>query len=760
MNIRSIVNKEVATINNCESEPIHIPGSIQPHGFLLGVNAKDLVISYCSENCVEFLGKPHAELLGKNLGDIFNTGDIENIKDQFTHPSKELARPFIITYHHKSFHVTAHLSNQTIVLEFETFYEERAELPDIYIQMKRFAYYTERTDNLQSLCKDIADEVRNITGYDRVMIYCFDKEYNGEVFAESKTENLEPFLNLHYPHTDIPVQARELYLLNLVRMKVNVGYEPVPIYTSGTGSDEDLHLDLSMSSLRSVSPIHIQYLKNMNVEATLVVSLIHKDKLWGLITCHHYSPKHIPYHTRLAAHFQAIFLSSQIEVRQAADEFELTKETHKKLVDLQDMLLKNENVLTQKSTLEQLRLLVNADAVIVNDKDNLYTEGKLPDKEKLTALINWLKKEKSVNVFSTHCLARHYPAAPEILDTIAGIIYLPLGDHNKNCIVWTRHEVIEDIHWAGNPSKAILINEGGKKLTPRKSFEKWKEAVKMKSTEWKTPELNEANAIASSIQHQLHLSDLRSEEKRYLTLNEKLQKANDELANMNWISTHDLKEPLRKIQFYGSIILEREAGNIPDLVLVNIKRMQTSAAKMQILIDDLLTYSKVVNEERQLVPIDLNKVIREIIGDLQENIEDKKIDIQLEVLPIINGVQFQINQLFLNLLSNAVKFTRKEVVPNIKISCETVSSENLVWAQEKDINGFYKISVADNGIGFDTIYNEKVFKIFQRLNSNTEFTGTGIGLAICKKIAELQGGHIEADGSLGKGAIFSVFIPK
>ncbi len=185
---------------------------------------------------------------------------------------KELARPFVLNYNDKSFHVTAHLSDSVIVLEFEMFSEDKIELPDIFIQMKRFAYHTERTDNLQSLCQDIADETRSITGYDRVMIYRFDKEYNGEVYAESKNENREPFLKLHYPHTDIPVQARELYMRNLVRMVVDVSYTPVPVYTIDDGSNKNTNLDLSMGNLRSVSPIHLQYLKNMNVDATFVIS--------------------------------------------------------------------------------------------------------------------------------------------------------------------------------------------------------------------------------------------------------------------------------------------------------------------------------------------------------------------------------------------------------------------------------------------------------------------------------------------------------
>jgi len=755
MKIKSIVNDFTATMLNCESEAIHIPGTIQSHGFLLAVTEGDYTVAFCSENCVEFLNKTHIELLGKNLEIIFSKADIQNIQQQFNEFSTDLLRPFIINYNEKTFHVTAHKSDEVIVLEFEVFAEAKMDLPDLLIQMKRFAYHTERADNLQSLCQDIADETRSITGYDRVMIYRFDKEYNGEVFAESKKEDLKPFLHLHYPHTDIPSQARELYLRNLIRMKVDVGYTPVPIYTIDGVLKNNSNLDLSMAILRSVSFMHLEYLKNMKVGATFVISLIHHNKLWGLISCHHYSAKHIPYYTRLAAHLQGIFLSSQIDVRQTADEFELAKETEKKIVYLQNLLVNNPHTLTQKSTLAKLKDLINADGVMLHYDEKSYTEGILPGEQEMNELINWLKSEKGAQSFNTHELHQHYGGATQIANSIAGVVYLPLSDNNKNCLIWTRREVEKNINWAGDPSKSVSRNEENLMLSPRKSFEIWKQAVKFTSKEWETPELKEAEAISAAIQRQLHLADLQAEEKRYLTLNEKLQKANDELANMNWISTHDLKEPLRKIQVYSSIILERDGDNIPDSVKENVLRMQNSAGKMQVLINDLLTYSKVVNDEIKLDPVDLNKIIEGILQDFKENIEEKNISIQLHNLPTVYGIQFQLRQLFLNLISNSIKFIRPSVLPVISILGENVISDKINYASKN----FYKIIVKDNGIGFDAAYEEKVFKIFQRLHSQTEFMGTGIGLSICKKIAELHSGYIEAQGVEGEGATFSVYLP-
>jgi light-regulated signal transduction histidine kinase (bacteriophytochrome) len=559
---------------------------------------------------------------------------------------------------------------------------------------------------------------------------------------------------LHYPHTDIPSQARGLYLRNLVRMLVNVNYTPVPVFTINDEANNN-DLDLSLSNLRSVSPIHLEYLQNMKVGATFVISLIHNNKLWGLISCHHNSPKHIPYHIRLAAHFQGIFLSSQIDVRQAADDFELSKETGKKVVDFQNLLINNPHTLTQKSTLSKLKDLINADGVMLHHNEENFSEGILPGEQEMDDLINWLKSEKGNQSFNTDQLHQHYKGATQIANSIAGVVYFPLSDNNKNCIVWTRREAEKNIIWAGDPSKAVQKNKENLMLIPRKSFEIWKESVKLTSKEWKTPELKEADAITGAIQRQLHLADLKAEEEKYLNLNQKLQKANDELANLHWISTHDLKEPLRKIQVYGSIILEKDGAKIPDSVKDNVVKMQKSASKMQVLIDDLLTYSKVMNEEKKLDPVDLNEIIEGILLDLKESIEEKNITIHLDNLPTVLGIQFQLRQLFLNLISNSIKFNRPDVSPVINISGEKLISEKNNFPSQK----FYKIIVKDNGIGFDAAYEEKVFKIFQRLNSQTEFVGTGIGLSICKKIAELHGGYIEAQGIQGEGATFSVYLP-
>jgi len=756
MNLNNITNKENINITNCEAEPIHIPGSIQSCGYLLALNKTDNTIQYCSENCTTIFNKSLSQILGKPLSEFFKKEDVDSFV-AYSAKTEEVVMPFAFTLGNQTFHITAFSTKENWVMEFESFSPEGIELPDLFFQTKRFAYSTEIADNLQMLCQDVADETRKITGYDRVMIYRFDKDYNGQVFAESKIDSIEPYLGLHYPATDIPVQSRELFLLKHMRMLANVGATNVPLYALDENADNK-SIDLTLSVLRSFSPIYIQYLKNMGVSATFTITLVNQGKLWGLIACHHYAPKNIPYHVRLAAHLQGVFLSSQIDVRQMADKFELVNETEIKLDALRKIMASSEQSLAEEETLIQLKNLLNADAVVIAYNKTFYKHGLLPDDEKLNGFMKWLDISIDQGIFQTSKLADSYPQAASLGSQIAGVVYLPIGTQTKNGIAWTRKEVEKTVNWAGDPSKSINIDSENQSLSPRKSFALWKESVKGQSAAWQKPEIKAASVICSYIQHQFHLVEMQAEELRYLTLNEKLQKTNEELANMNWISTHDLKEPLRKIQMYASIILEKHQTNIPEMVRTNLLRMQSSAARMQNLIDALLSYTKLINEEKKLENSDLNIILEEIQAELKENIEEKGGSLQWGNLPVIKGVTFLIRQLFENLINNSLKFTKEGRPPVISISSQLIDEKTMKdnWPNIK--HDYHKITVADNGVGFNPVYKKDLFKMFQRFHGQ-QYAGSGIGLSICQKIAEAHGGFIDADGEEGKGAAFYIYIP-
>lgn len=754
MKIKDIVNRDLVNLENCESEPIHIPGSIQPHGFLLAVKQDTYKIDFCTANTIDFIGLKHDALLGKSFEQVFGDDEGKKLKDYVSDPLSDSSKPHIFNWNGIPYNTIIHKSGENLVLDLEPFPDGSLTLPDLYSQTKRFVSYLERSVTLQDLCKIIAEETRNITGYDRVMIYRFDKEYNGEVFAESKRDDLESFFGLHYPHTDIPVQARELYMRNLMRIIVDVNYTPVPIYTIDDVKGKNL--DLSNSVLRSVSPIHVEYLQNIGVGATLTISLMHNKKLWGLIACHHYSIKNLPHYTRLSAQLQGHFLTSQINVREVAEEFDLSQLIDTSLENLiQEIPVVSAGHFSNIIN-EDLLKITNASGVVFMTEGEIHTFGKVPSEKEIRSLIKWITDKSEAGFYCSSKLADEYPPADKLNDTASGILFHALGNPLQDCIIWFRPEVQKTVNWAGDPNKAIIKNEKG--LSPRKSFELWKERTKNQSEDWKEVELIAASKFAHALQKQTHVLYLTKEETKYRELSVKLQKANSELENINWISNHDLKEPLRKIQVFASKILEEDKENLSDFTMDTVRRMNDSASRMQTLLNDLMSYSQLRELEEVFKEVDLNEILIEVKNELKEELEEGKVVVELSALPTLTGIAFQLHQLFLNLIRNSLKFSKTDVTALIKISCITEQAD----AKIEDLQSgkmYFKISVTDNGIGFNNEYSQSIFNVFKRLHSPKKYTGTGIGLAICKKIMENHEGLITARGEVNVGATFNLYFP-
>lgn len=754
MVFKDIVNRDLVNLTNCDQEPIHIPGSIQPYGFLLGVKANDLSIDFCSGNCYEFTNLHYEQLLGKTLDLVFGNEQITAFKNYIFKLDQSFAAPLKIELNSKIFDCTVQRNDSVYIVEFEPASEENIGVADIYMQTKQFTSYMEKADSLQKLCQLVADETRAITGYDRVMVYRFDDDYNGEVFAESRIEEIEPFFGLHYPHTDIPVQARQLYIKNLLRIIVDVNYTPVPIYTIDDAAGKNL--DLSLSILRSVSPMHVQYLHNMNVGATLTISLMHEGRLWGLIACHHYSPKYLNSNTRIAAQLQGHFLTSQIASRQLAEEYAVARKVNNALDDLLAQVFSSDSISFKELVQKQEVLeLTNAASVIIVVDEAIYSQGSVPPEDEIRKLIIWLNTYSAPTGFSTANLSLVYPDAEKRCNSASGIIYHSLGSGLNNCIIWCRPEALQEVNWAGNPEKAVIKDING--LSPRKSLELWKEVKKCESNKWLTPELTAAANFANALQKHVHMAFLTKEELKQRKLSEKLREANTELENLNWIGTHDLKEPLRKIQLFASRILEEEHKGENEKILSSVKRMNESAKRMQSLINDILSYSRLSHIEEGFKLVDFDDLVKTVVHELSFEISEKEAVIAYNNLPEINGIPFLLQQLMINLIRNAIKFSKPGIAPHI-----TITSPGHPVNYSRNYKGgskFHKITVSDNGIGFNDEFKETIFKVFTRLHNNREFSGTGVGLALCRKIMKNHNGYIVADGKVGMGASFCLYFP-
>jgi two-component system, chemotaxis family, sensor kinase Cph1 len=752
MKIKDIVNRDIVNLTNCEQEPIHIPGSIQPHGFLIALRNESFIIEFCSGNTDIYLGISHRNILGKAFADIFGNSDSSSLKTFVATPHSLSVSLFPLKFNSRNFLCTIHKSDELFILEAEPASESLQQLADVYSQTRRFLSYMEADNTLQELCQRVAENTREITGYDRVMIYRFDGQYNGEVYAESVRDDLEPFLGLHYPHTDIPPQARELYLRNLVRLIVDINYTPVPIYT--IDDKEEKNLDLSLSLLRSTSPIHVQYLQNMGVGATLTISLVHKEKLWGLIACHHYSAKNITPELKLAAQLQGHFITSQIDTRQLNEEFEVSRRCNQALERMVSVVypVSHESFKHVVNDPNLLQLCNAAGVAIVLD-GKIYTGGKVPPGETINILLRELREMVQGPEYSTNQLPSKLPNVSVDCSRAAGIILHSLAPDLSTCIVWFRPETVTEVHWGGDPAKAIIKDKNG--LSPRNSFERWKETVKCQSKPWRQSELNAAAQYAHTLQKQVNLLLISEEERRYRELSELLRQTNAELENINWISTHDLQEPLRKIQLFASRLLEdTESYQLTDSRPL-VEKINSSASRMQVLLKDILKYTRVKNTSAVLEKVALNEIIKEILPELDEAINRKKAQLIVDPLPTIDGIPFLLKQVFANLIFNSLKFTVPDRAPVIHI--KGLGRRNVEVAGDNRV--YEVISCQDNGIGFHSKHEENIFNVFTRLHSYTEFEGSGIGLALCKKIMQTHNGFVHAKGVPGEGATFLLYFP-
>lgn len=254
------------------------------------------------------------------------------------------------------------------------------------------------------------------------------------------------------------------------------------------------------------------------------------------------------------------------------------------------------------------------------------------------------------------------------------------------------------------------------------------------------------------------ITERKKIEKTLTQFNRKLEQSNRELQDFASVASHDLQEPLRKIQAFGDLLLKEYGSLLPDTGQQYLQRMQNAAARMQILINDLLSFSRVTTKAQPFVPVNLNQVAQEVISDLEVHTQSVSGQIDVEPLPTIDADPLQMRQLFQNLISNALKFHQPNLSPLIKIRAETIHQSSSIDNASKVVEQC-QILVEDNGIGFDEKYLDRIFTVFQRLHYRNEYEGTGVGLAICRKIAERHGGSITAKSQLGQGSTFVVVLP-
>ncbi|MBU3079245.1 HWE histidine kinase domain-containing protein [Sphingomonas quercus] len=500
-------------LTNCDREPIHVLGIIQPFGFLMAVTA-DWMVSRVSANVEQFSGRAPGDLLGKPIADIVTHHALHAIRNRLTmlRGPDGVERLFnhILFEGRPAFDIAVHMASGLIVIEAEPAAEESVEAAAM---VRAMVSRLDQTEQMSSFLREGARQVRAITGFDRVMVYRFDEQQSGEVVAEALRPGVDSFMGLHYPASDIPAQARRLYLRNVFRVIADVGATPVPI--TPQLDPRGVALDQSLSVLRAVSPIHIEYLRNMGVGASLSISIIVGGKLWGLFACHHYAPRLPSFAARTAAELFGQMFSLMLESRERreAADYETRART---IVDrLMSTIAQDNNLLDNAQWLgEVIADAIPADGVAVYLNGSVALSGLTPTADQFGAIVQALNRTASSTVFSTDSIQHIVPEAAAYADIAAGLIAIPVSRSPRDYVVLFRSERLRSVRWAGNPDKAVDYGPNGPRLTPRKSFEAWSELVKGTSNSFTAAERRVAETLRTGmIEVLIHLSENADQER-------------------------------------------------------------------------------------------------------------------------------------------------------------------------------------------------------------------------------------------------------
>ncbi len=729
---------------NCADEPIRFPGAIQPHGALLTLREPDLQIVQVSANVASLFNHPPETLLGQPLDTLLGADNARTVQQIASQLNFIDAPALHVTLNGNEFEGLLHRHQGVLVLEFEPRYEhfQPKSVNGRASNLGKMLQRLQSAKTLQALYEISVSEIQAMTGYDRVLIYRFEEEGHGQVIAEASAPSMELFNGLFFPASDIPEQARELYRTNWLRIIPNADYEPVPLLPK-LHPDTGQPLDLSFATLRSVSPIHCQYMKNMGVLSSMSISLMKGDKLWGLISCGNREPLHVPNDLRTTCQTIGQVLSLQISAMEALDISRQREEKVEALDTLnQAMSASADTVFDGLAQCPQVLMdLVLAGGVAIIEGQQLHRYGNCPEPAQIRALHKWLQ-DTGQPVFASHHLSAVYPPAADYQPVASGVLAMSLPKPVDNGVLWFRPEVKENIQWSGDPQKPLALekSDAGLRLRPRTSFEIWKVEMAGISTKWSSGDRFAAN--------DLRRSALENDLARQVLREQQAVRARDELVA---VVSHDLRNPMTVISMLCGMMqkaFSSDGAHTSRRISSAIDTMQQAAARMNVLLEDLLDTSKIEAGRYTVkpVPLDVSQILEEAYALLAPLAQEKGVDLSFNAEPglQINADPERLFQVLSNLIGNAIKFTPRQG----KIGISAMSNgEEIVFA------------VRDSGEGIAPDQLPHVFDRYWTLTENNP-TGSGLGLYITQGIVKAHGGRIEAESELGRGSEFRFTVPK
>jgi light-regulated signal transduction histidine kinase (bacteriophytochrome) len=743
-----------AALADCDREPIRIPGSIQPHGTLLVLSGDPLRIDQISANCARTLGFDSSELLGRPLSRLVSQEQSLHISLAYSSPNGVENEPLRLSIGASDFTASLHRTETALIIELEPFVEPVQAQSSIITRVLR---NLQAATTLETLYDISVHEIQALTGYDRVLIYRFEPEGHGKVVAEALSGRLPSYSGLNFPGSDIPAQARELYRVNWIRVIPDATYTATPLVPT-LRPDTGQPLDLGFATLRSVSPVHCEYLKNMGVRSSMSISLLDDESLWGLITCGHPDPLFVPREYRDACVLIGQLLSVKISAIVAT---QLQREREAKVTLLgqlaEAMGRADADVLDGLvNRPEWLQALTAASGAAVLIGERLHVFGHAPAPEELRALHAWIRdtglarqklKQRAgglqgLGVFHTDSLAQECPASAAYREVASGVIAFILPKPVDNAVMWFRPQRTSTMNWSGNPAHHLSpgpVGSASHRLYPRQSFDVWEQQVTGIAQPWSRGDLYAAE--------DLRRSALENDLARQVQREQEAVRLRDELVA---VVSHDLRSPMSIIIMQCGM-MQRWAVGDSTTESRQIRRalgtIEKATTQMNGLLEDLLDTAKIEAGRYQMVrlPLNVTSLLEEACGLLVTLTEAKNIELNCTATPglVVDADPERIFQVLSNLVGNAIKFTPA----GGEISIDAVAHAQGV-----------RFTVKDNGVGISA---EHLPHIFQRYWSVKEGNprGNGLGLYISQGIVAAHGGQLSVDSSVGSGSAFVFDLP-
>ncbi len=746
-------NAAAISLKSCEEEPIHLPGSIQPHGFLLVLNGRSLAIEQVSENILRQFSLSKNEVLGRSVLQMVAPAAQRRVEEHLTADdvgaTNPLRLPLQLRAEQLVFDAVASRAGQSIVLELEN---PRPGIIDLagsgtpsesYYRLIRELMRSQQTaESVEQFLQAVCRRLQALSGFDRVLAYRFAEDFHGEVVAEVVRSGLESYLGLHFPAGDIPPQARRLYELNWLRIISDVDYTPSPLVPQANPTSGE-PLDMTYVALRSVSPMHLQYLKNMGVGASMSISLVRDDRLWGLIACHHPRPMYLPFHVRAACVTIGTVVSSQLIAKEAQITERRRDELHRKLGRLLQKVAEGRSltrVLTRHA--EELLSIANSTGMALCGAAEFIRLGDTPDDREIRRILKFLHGQTFGDVYATDQLAAQMPEAAVFRTHASGLLAIRFPERAESYWLFFRPEVIQTIRWGGDPSQAPAASRGiPPDLSPRSSFAEWREEIRGRSLPWSDIELEMAREIYNSVT----LSTLRQAEELG-RVNRALLAKTKEMEQFVYTVSHDLKSPLVTCQGFVGLMKEDVAQGDYDQLLDSAQRIENATRQMNLLIDDLLCYSRLGGKGLARENVDVNVVCERLRERFEAELREREATLVIEAdLPPVYADPIAVERAFDNLLHNALKYACLEPGKTITVGGR---------AAER----FIEYTVGDQGPGIAPEYHELIFRLFHRLDNRQP--GTGVGLASVSKLMEQHQGEAVVESQPGQGATFILRFPQ